>query len=35
MWDNIGVQHQATHNYQWPKHRRLMHRTTVKGQPLC
>ena len=34
MWDNIAVQHRATHDYSWPKHRRLMHRTTVKGSPL-
>jgi len=34
MWDNLAVQHQATHNYTWPKHRRLMNRTTVKGHPL-
>ena len=35
MWDNIAVQHHATHDYAWPEHRRLMHRTTVKGVPLC
>lgn len=34
MWDNIAVQHLATHDYQWPAQRRLMHRTTVKGQML-
>lgn len=34
LWDNIATQHQATHNYAWPTHRRLMHRTTVKGVPL-
>lgn len=34
MWDNIAVQHQATHDYAWPTHRRLMHRTTVKGVAL-
>jgi len=31
MWDNIAAQHHATHDYAWPAHRRLMHRTTVKG----
>lgn len=35
MWDNVAVQHHATHDYTWPKHRRLMHRTTVMGEPLC
>jgi taurine dioxygenase len=34
LWDNIATQHQATHNYSWPTHRRLMHRTTVKGVSL-
>lgn len=34
LWDNIATQHQATHNYKWPTHRRLMHRTTIKGVPL-
>lgn len=35
MWDNIAVQHQASHDYSWPTHRRLMHRTTVKGAVLA
>lgn len=31
MWDNCTVQHLASFDYQWPKHRRLMHRITVGG----
>ena len=31
MWDNCTVQHLASFDYQWPKHRRLMHRITVDG----
>jgi alpha-ketoglutarate-dependent taurine dioxygenase len=31
MWDNCTVQHLASFDYQWPKHRRLMHRVTVGG----
>ena len=31
MWDNCAVQHLASHDYEWPKHRRLMHRITVGG----
>lgn len=31
MWDNCTVQHLASLDYQWPKHRRLMHRVTVGG----
>lgn len=31
MWDNCTVQHLASLDYQWPKHRRLMHRVTVDG----
>ena len=31
MWDNCAVQHLASLDYQWPKHRRLMHRITVGG----
>lgn len=31
MWDNCSVQHLATFDYQWPEHRRLMHRVTVGG----
>jgi hypothetical protein len=28
---NCTVQHLATFNYEWPKHRRLMQRITVGG----
>ena len=31
MWDNCTVQHWASFDYKWPKHRRLMHRVTVGG----
>jgi alpha-ketoglutarate-dependent taurine dioxygenase len=31
MWDNCSVQHLATVDYQWPEHRRFMHRITVGG----
>ena len=31
MWDNCTVQHLASFDYEWPKHRRLMHRVTVGG----
>jgi taurine dioxygenase len=31
LWDNCAVQHLATFNYEWPKHRRLMQRITVGG----
>jgi taurine dioxygenase len=31
MWDNCTVQHLASFDYAWPKHRRLMHRVTVGG----
>ena len=31
MWDNCSVQHLASLDYDWPKHRRLMHRITVGG----
>jgi taurine dioxygenase len=31
MWDNCSVQHLASLDYQWPQHRRLMHRITVDG----
>lgn len=31
MWDNCAVQHLASFDYQWPRHRRLMHRVTVGG----
>ncbi len=29
VWDNQAVQHLASFDYQWPKHRRLMHRVTI------
>ena len=29
IWDNQAVQHVATFDYQWPQHRRLMHRITI------
>lgn len=29
IWDNQNVQHLATFDYQWPQHRRLMHRITI------
>ena len=29
MWDNRAVQHLASFDYEWPKHRRLMHRVTI------
>ena len=35
LWDNCAVQHLATFNYQWPKHRRLMQRITVGGGVPC
>lgn len=31
IWDNAAVQHIAVHDYEWPRHRRLMHRITVGG----
>jgi taurine dioxygenase len=31
MWDNCTVQHLASFDYQWPRHRRLMQRVTVGG----
>lgn len=31
MWDNCTVQHLASFDYKWPRHRRLMHRVTVGG----
>jgi taurine dioxygenase len=31
LWENCSVQHLATFDYQWPQHRRLMHRITVGG----
>jgi taurine dioxygenase len=31
IWDNCAVQHLASLDYRWPKHRRLMHRITVDG----
>ncbi len=32
MWDNCAVQHLASHDYEWPTHRRLMHRITVDAR---
>ena len=29
VWDNQAVQHLATFDYEWPRHRRLMHRITI------
>jgi len=29
IWDNSAVQHLAVHDYEWPRHRRLMHRITM------
>ncbi len=31
IWDNCSVKHLATFDYEWPTHRRLMHRITVGG----
>jgi taurine dioxygenase len=31
MWDNCAVQHLASFDYEWPRHRRLMQRITVGG----
>ena len=31
MWDNCSVQHLASLDYEWPRHRRMMHRVTVGG----
>ena len=31
MWDNCTVQHVASFDYQWPRHRRLLQRVTVGG----
>lgn len=31
MWDNCTVQHLASFDYKWPRHRRLMHRVNVGG----
>ena len=31
MWDNCTVQHLASFDYEWPRHRRLMQRVTVGG----
>ena len=35
IWDNCTVQHLATFNYEWPRHRRLMQRITVGGTEPC
>lgn len=29
VWDNQAVQHLATFDYEWPRHRRLMQRVTI------
>jgi len=34
FWDNRSTIHKASGGYSWPEHRRLMHRTTLKGYPL-
>lgn len=31
IWDNCMSQHRATGGYEFPRHRRFMHRTTIKG----
>ena len=31
IWDNCMAQHHATGGYHWPRQRRYLHRTTVKG----
>jgi taurine dioxygenase len=31
IWDNPAVPHIALRDYEWPRHRRLMHRITVGG----
>lgn len=31
MWDNCTVQHLASFDYEWPRHRRLMQRITMGG----
>ena len=35
IWDNAAVQHIALRDYEWPRHRRLMHRITVGGSATC
>ena len=35
MWDNCTVQHLASFDYSWPRHRRLMQRITVGGSIPC
>lgn len=32
IWDNCAVQHIATFDYEWPRHRRSMQRITVGTQ---
>ena len=31
MWDNCAVQHVVKRDYEWPPHRRRLHRITVNG----
>lgn len=31
IWDNCMTQHRATGGYEWPRHRRYLHRTTAQG----
>ena len=31
MWDNCAVQHMVKRDYEWPPHRRVLHRVTVNG----
>ncbi len=31
MWDNCAVQHVVKRDYEWPPHRRILHRITVNG----
>ena len=31
MWDNCSVQHVVKRDYEWPPHRRMLHRVTVNG----
>jgi alpha-ketoglutarate-dependent taurine dioxygenase len=31
LWDDCTLQHLATFDYKWPRHRRLMQRIMVEG----